>query len=151
MNSSQALSRQGRRLLQLGVGLFLFASLEGFAIPYLAAPHLGLATHRLSALVGVALIAFGLLWPQLSLGPAAARLAFWTHAYSALAIVAAYLLAALLGAGNTIISQAAGDSRGTDFQEAAIKIIAYSSAPTGILSFALVLWGLRGAGDGEKL
>jgi hypothetical protein len=27
-----------------------------------------------------------------------------------------------------------------------IMAVAYSSAPTGITSFALILWGLRGAG-----
>jgi hypothetical protein len=29
-----ALSRHGHRLLQVGMALFLFTSLEGFAIPY---------------------------------------------------------------------------------------------------------------------
>jgi len=33
--------------------------------------------------------------------------------------------------------------RGTDFQETAISVVAYSAAPTGILSFALIFWGLR--------
>ena len=36
MESSSSLPRQGRRLLQLGVCLLLFASFEGFAIPYFA-------------------------------------------------------------------------------------------------------------------
>jgi len=30
-----------------------------------------------------------------------------------------------------------------NIKEAVIKMIAYSSAPPGIVSFALVLWGLR--------
>jgi hydroxylaminobenzene mutase len=33
-----ALSRQGHRLLLVGMALFLFTSLEGFAIPYFAVP-----------------------------------------------------------------------------------------------------------------
>jgi hypothetical protein len=32
---------------------------------------------------------------------------------------------------------------GSAFQEAAIRVLAYSSAPKGILSFGLTLWGLR--------
>ena len=32
---------------------------------------------------------------------------------------------------------------GSPLQEAVIKVVAYSSAPTGIVSFALILWGLR--------
>jgi hypothetical protein len=33
---------------------------------------------------------------------------------------------------------------GSTVQEIAIMMVAYSSAPTGIISFALILWGLRG-------
>jgi hydroxylaminobenzene mutase len=38
---------------------------------------------------------------------------------------------------------AAAGARGSAFQEAVIKLVAYSSAPTGITAFALILWGLR--------
>ena len=117
------LERQGRRLLQLGVALFLFASFEGFAIPQLAAPRLGsLRTH---------------------LGLKPSWIAFAFLIYSGLAIVLAYLLGAIWGAGNTTMHLAAGTAHGTALQEAAIRIIAYSSAPTGIIAFALILWGLR--------
>jgi NADH ubiquinone oxidoreductase, 20 Kd subunit len=33
-NASNLLSRQGHRLLQLGVALLLFTSFQGFAVPY---------------------------------------------------------------------------------------------------------------------
>jgi hydroxylaminobenzene mutase len=36
-----------------------------------------------------------------------------------------------------------GLTHGSAFQETLIKVLAYSSAPTGIMAFALVLWGLR--------
>jgi hydroxylaminobenzene mutase len=137
------LSRQGHRLLQVGVALFLLTSFEGFAIPSLAAPRLGLSAHSLMALLGVLLIAMGLLWPRLHFGISASRLAFWLLIYSSLAIVAAYLLGAIMGAGNSAMPLAGGTAHGSDFQEALIKIVAYSSAPTGIISFALILWGLR--------
>ncbi len=137
------LSHQGHRLLQIGVVLFLFASFEGFAIPSFAAPRLGLSAHSLMALLGVLFIAMGLLWPRLHLGIAASRLAFWLLIYSSFAIVAAYLLGAIWGAGNSTMPMAAGTAHGTDFQEAVIRIVAYSSAPSGIVCFALILWGLR--------
>ena len=136
------LSRQGHRLLQIGVALFLLTSFEGFVIPSLAAPRLGLSAHSLMALLGVLLIAVGLLWPKLR-GVATLRLAFWTLVYSSLAIVAAYLLGAIWGAGNSTMPLAAGTAHGSDFQEAVIKVVAYPSAPTGIISFALIFWGLR--------
>jgi hydroxylaminobenzene mutase len=137
------LSRQGHRLLQIGVGLFLLTSFEGFVIPFFAAPRLGLSAHSLMALLGVLLIAMGLVWPRLQLEIGASRFALWLLIYSSLAIVAAYLLGAIWGAGNSTMPLAAGVARGSDFQEAVIRIMAYSSAPTGIVSFALILWGLR--------
>jgi len=137
------LPRQGRRLLQVGVAVFLFTSFEGFAIPYLAAPRLGLSVHTLSALVGVLLLAMGLLWPKLNLTPTMSMVAFWLLIYSAIAIVAAFSLGAIWGAGNSTMPLAAGSAHGSSLQELTIKVVAYSSAPTGIISFVLILWGLR--------
>ncbi len=142
MNTSNLLMHQGHRLLQIGVALFLFASFEGFAIPVFAVPLLGRSTHTLGALLGVILIALGLSWPRLNLGTAASRLAFWFLIYSGFAVTAAFLIAGVWGAGKSTIPLA-GAPMGTPFQELVIAAVAYSSAPTGITSFALILWGLR--------
>ncbi|MBZ9700138.1 MULTISPECIES: hypothetical protein [unclassified Mesorhizobium] len=143
MNASDTLPRQGHRLLQLGIALLLFSSVEGFAIPSLAAPRLGLSVHTLGALQGVLLLVLGLVWSRLNLGVAMSRIAFWFLIYSALAVLAAYVMASLWGAGNETMPLAAGAAHGSAFQEYAIKAIAYSSAPTGLIAFALILWGLR--------
>jgi hydroxylaminobenzene mutase len=142
METSTLLSRQGHRLLQAGVVLILFSSIEGFTIPRLAAPRLGLSAHTLSALQGVLMLALGLMWSRLKLGAPASRVAFWLLIYSAVAILAAYLMAAAWGAGNETMPLAAGAAHGSALQEAVIKVVAYSSAPTGLVSFALMLWGL---------
>jgi len=56
-------------------------------------------------------------------------------------------VAAIWGVGNETIMLMGelphGLARGTAFQETFIKVLAYSSAPTGLTSFALMLWGLR--------
>ncbi|HEY3064124.1 MAG TPA: hypothetical protein VGL99_34570 [Chloroflexota bacterium] len=143
MTTSTMLARQGRQLLQIGILLFLFTSFEGFVIPYFAAPRLGLSVHTLSALEGVLLLVLGLMWPRLTLGATASRVAFGFLTYSALAIIVAYLLAAMWGAGNTTIPMAAGSAHGSAVQELTITVVAYSSAPTGIIAFALILFGLR--------
>jgi hypothetical protein len=89
----------------------------------------------------------GLVWPRLVLGPATARLGCWFLVYSALAILAAYTLAAIWGVGIETIRLVGelpdGLTRGTPFQETAIKVIAYSSV-TGALPFVLVFKGLLG-------
>jgi hydroxylaminobenzene mutase len=153
MNPPETLPRHGRCLLQLGVALFLFTSFEGFAVPALASPHLGRSVHTLSGFTGVLFLAMGLMWPQLKLGTTAARIAFWFLVYSALATIAAFIIAALWGAGGSIMPIAAQGARGSDFQETVIKLVVYPAAPTGIVAFALILWGLRGkaaAMDGER-
>jgi (hydroxyamino)benzene mutase len=142
MNSRTTMARHSQRLLQVGVALFLFSGFEGFAIPYLAAPRLGLSVHTLSAFEGVLLVALGLLWPRLSLGPTTAGIAFWLLLYANLAILAAYVMGAVWGAGTETIPMAAGAARGSTLQEAVIRIAAYSSAP-GLIAFAIILWGLR--------
>src|SRR4051812_28012157 len=145
MTSSDRLRHQGHRLLQAGVLLLLFSACEGFVIPYFAAPRLGLSAHTLSALQAVLFLALGLAWPKLVLGITTSRIGFWSLAYSGLAILSAYMLAAIWGAGNETMPLAAGSAHGTAIQENVIKGVAYSSAPTGLLAFALVLWGFRHA------
>jgi hydroxylaminobenzene mutase len=46
---------------------------------------------------------------------------------------------------NSTMPLAAGTDHGSNFQEAVIKIVAYSSAPTGIICFVPAFWGLRNA------
>jgi len=143
MNRSTLLPRQGHRLLQVGAGLLLFSALEGFAIPYLAAPNLALSAHKLSALQGVLFLALGLVWiTHLNLGAMASRIAFWLLVYSGLAILAAYVLGAIWGAGNETMPLAGGAAHGSGSQEMLIKVLAYSSA-TGLIPFWLIFWGLR--------
>lgn len=142
MNSAILLARQGHRLLQIGVALLLLTSFEGFAIPYLAVPLVGRSVHTLTALLAVLLLAMGLLWARLDLPKTSARIAFWFLIYSGIAIDAAFLIAAIMGAGQTVMPLS-GAHRGTSAQEALITIVAYSSAPTGIVAFVLILWGLR--------
>jgi hydroxylaminobenzene mutase len=61
-----------------------------------------------------------------------------------LATIAGFVVAALWGAGGSIIPLAAQGARGSDLQETVIQLVMYPAAPTGITSFALILWGLRG-------
>jgi hydroxylaminobenzene mutase len=148
MNGSNALlSRQGQRLLQLGVVFILYSSLDGLAIAFLGSPRIGLSVHTLSALQGVFLLAARLLWPRLKLKTAGSRIAFWLFIYGAASILAAYTLAAIWGVGIETIALMGelphGLSHGTALQATVTKVLAYSSGPPGFISFGLILWGLR--------
>src|SRR5262245_51833977 len=124
--ASIVLSRQGQRLLQIGVALLLLLSLEGFAIPHLAAPHLGVSVHKLAVLQSVLLLALGLVWPRLNLGAAIARIAFWLLIYAAFAILAAFVIGAIWGAANETMPFAAGTAHGSAFQETVIMVVGAS-------------------------
>ncbi len=136
------LSRQGHRMLQTGVTLFLFSALEGIVVESLPFPRLGLTVHTLSGFEGVVLIALGLVWPRLNLSATASRIAFWTLLYSVFATLVAYTLAATWGAGNSTIPLAAGTAHGTDLQEAIIKVVVYTGGPTFLIGIVLIIRGL---------
>ena len=142
--NTPALAVQGHRLVQIGVALFLLTSFQGFSVPYFAVPNLGRSVHTLSGFTGVMFLALGLVWPKLKLTPAASQVAFWFFIYSGLATIAGFVIGGLLGAGGSAFPIAAAGARGSDTQEMLIQLVMYPAAPTGIISFALVLWGLRG-------
>jgi hydroxylaminobenzene mutase len=155
MNSSnKLLSRQGLRLLQIGVALLLYSSFVGFAIPYFTSQRIGLSVHTLSALQGVMLLVLGLVWPRLKLGATASRVTFWFLVYGTVAILTAYTIAAIWGVGIETIRLMGelphGLSHGSAFQETFIKVLSYSSGPPALISFALILWGLRVGGTQSK-
>lgn len=150
MNSSNMLSRQGHRLLQIGIILFVFSGLEGFVIHALPVPSLGRSVHTLSAEQGIITLVLGLLWTRLNLGTTASRIAFWTFLYSSFATLVPFVLAALWGAGSSTIPLAAGTAHGSAVQEVMIKVILYSAALPFFISMGLILWGLRGVADPAK-
>jgi hypothetical protein len=72
-----------------------------------------------------------------------ARIAFWFFVYSTFATLVPYVLAAIWGAGNSIIPLAAGSARGTRLQETILSVILMTAAPPVLISLVLILWGLR--------
>src|SRR5262249_168608 len=80
-----------------------------------------------AALQSILLLVLGLVWPKLNLGAATSRIAFWLFIYAAFAILAAFVIAAIWGAGNETMPLAAGTAHGTAFQEAVIRAVPYSS------------------------
>src|SRR5262245_50021928 len=150
MTGAHVLGLQSQRLLQAGLILILYSSLDGFAIPYLGSPRIGLSVHTLSAFQAVFLLAQGLLWPRLTLSSTASWVTFRCSLHETIAILADYTFAGVCGVGNETITLMGelphGLARGNAFQDMFIKVLAYSSAPTGLTSFALMLWSFRVGG-----
>jgi len=135
--------RQGHRLLQAGMLLFLFALLVGLAVPRFAVPRLGLSAHLLGIMQGLFLMLTGVLWPQLRLTRATLRVGVWLAVYGCFAAWTANVLAGVWGAGNPMLPLAAGQARGSAFQEALIATGLRTAAVSLIAVAILILWGLR--------
>ncbi len=136
-------AREGHRLIQAGLLLFLYALLVGLAVQHFAIPRLGLSTHLLGIMQGLFLVLIGLVWPRLRLTPRLSRAAAWLAVYGCLAPSAANLVAAIWGAGHTMLPIAAGEARGSPLQEGIITVALRTGAASLIATSALVLWGLR--------
>jgi hydroxylaminobenzene mutase len=113
-------------------------------------PRLGVAAH-LNAVVGsVFLLAFGLIWPQLRLGATAEAAAFWLGPYSFFVASLMPLLAAVWGAGASMLPIAAGAAQGSAFQEAVIGVGLISAGVAILAVTVLLLVGLRGGESGSE-
>lgn len=141
---------RGRRLLQLGLLLFLLGLLTGFAIPALANPRMGLSSHLEGVLNGLFLLGLGLLWPQLRLGRQGRTAAFWLVVYASFANWAATLLSAVWGAGGSM-PIAGGGQAGTPFQETVVLGLLLSLSVAMVAACGILLWGLRGTADPDVL
>lgn len=134
----------GRRLVQLGLVLFLAGLLTGFVIPVLAIPRMGLTSHLEGLLNGMFLVLIGLIWPRLLLPGWALTVTFWMAVYAGVMNWATTLLAAIWGAGASMMPIAAGTQMGTGTQEAVIAVMLMSLSMAAVLTLLLLIWGLRG-------
>lgn len=112
-------------------------------MPRFAAPRLGLSVHLLAIMQGLFLSVIGSLWPRLRLRRAMSTGVFWLAVYGCFSALAANLLAALWGAGHSMLPIAAGQARGTGLQEGIITVTLRSAASSLILAATLILWDLR--------
>jgi len=111
-------------LFQLGALLFLFALLVGFLVSKFPVPRLGLSAHLLGVMQALFLILLGVLWPKLDLSQAASRLGVALALYGCFAAWLANVLAAVWGAGNSMLPLAAGAAHGSTLQELTIDGVA---------------------------
>jgi hydroxylaminobenzene mutase len=144
--SSPVRERTARLLLRLGVLLFLLGLLTGFAVPKLANPRMGLASHLEGLMNGLFLLAMGLIWHRLTLSTRLLQLTFWLAIFGTFANWTTTLLAAAWGAG--VMMPIAGQGHtGTPLQETVLKVLLVTLSLAVVAVCGLLLAGLRGEGD----
>src|SRR6185295_5268560 len=149
MDSPDRPRRQGYRLLQVGITVFLVSLLIGLAIPAFAVPRLGLSAHLVGIMQGIFLMVMGLLWPRLQLSAAVSRVGVWLAVYGCFAPLVANLLGGILGAGNTMLPMAAGQAHGSGLQESMIEVGLRTGGASLIALCIVVLCGLRTPAVGQ--
>jgi hydroxylaminobenzene mutase len=92
---------------------------------------------------GTFLMVLGLVWPRLKLSRVQSTVGSSLGVYGCIAAWAANLLAAIWGAGNSMVPLAAGSARGSILQEMVIRILLISAAVSLISAAGLTVWGLR--------
>jgi hydroxylaminobenzene mutase len=144
MDAASMKQRLSRRLIRLGILLFLLGLLSGLLIPFLANPRMGLSSHVEGVMSGMLLIIIGLIWPMLRLGGGAMKVTSWLLIYGTYVNWANPLLAAAWAAGGSMMPMASKGLKGTPLQELLINILAVSLALALLTGISHGLWGLRG-------
>ncbi|MBZ0184069.1 MAG: hydrogenase [Melioribacteraceae bacterium] len=113
--------KMGRKLVRLGLILFLLGLVTGLLIPVLENPRMGLSSHLEGTLNGMLLILFGLIWEKLNLTEKLLTWSFWLALIGTFTNWFTTLLAAAWGAGAEMMPIAGGDYTGSEIQEIIIK------------------------------
>ena len=135
------LSQKGKRLIILGAVLFFIGLVQGLLIPELINPRMALSGHIVALQGGMALMILGILWSLLHLQPLAEKIAYYANITSIYLFWVGTILAAALGAGETLPIAGQG-FQASPMIELNIQIIMTLGAGLGIIGMFLVVIGL---------
>ncbi len=123
-----------RLLIRAGFVLFTLALLTGLAVPAFLNHRMAVAAHLTGIINALVLIALGLAWGLLTMGPLQARLTR-----------AAFLYATYANWGTACIAAAWGTSRLTPLSGAGFSAAAWKESVVQVLQVSLALVILAGA------
>lgn len=132
-----------RKLAHSGIFLLLLSLLTGLAVPRLANPRMGLASHVEGVMGGMLLALLGAIFPRLALKTPALRTVSRLAAYGAYVNWANPLLASVWDAGGSMMPSASNGKKGAAWQEAVISAAAVSMVLALLPAVCIILWGLR--------
>lgn len=146
MHTDQHIADSARKLLRLGIFLFLLGLVTGFLLPLTSNPRMALSSHLEGITNGLFLLVLGGIWHRLDLPSRPRRVAFWLAVYGTFTNWGTTLTAAFLGAGGPMMPIAAAGFTGSDIQELLIAIGLVSLSVSMVTVGGIVFWGLRPIG-----
>lgn len=126
-------------LLFHGTLLFLIGLINGAVIPLFLNKRMGLSAHLAGVQNGLALIAFGVVWPHATVP--FAGVAYWSALVSMYGIWFGLLLAAIWGTSRSTPIAGKGFSAAS-WKENLVTLIIQSTSLAAILATSLLLVGL---------
>lgn len=138
---------RARRLMFLGMVLFVVGLVSGLAMPLFRNPRMGLSAHLEGVLNGLFLMAAGLVWPHVRLAEVRAGVAWRLALLGTWGNWAVTTLAAILGTKSLTPIASAGFGAGR-WQETLVTF-GFATSGLAILAAAVLLAiGLAGRGAG---
>ena len=131
-----------RPLIRAGFVLFTLALLTGLAIPAFLNHRMAVAAHLTGVINALLLIALGLAWGLMAMGPAQARLTRGAFLYSAFASWGTACLAAAWGT-NRLTPLAGAGHGAAAWQESVVQVLQVSLALAILAGAVSVVYGLR--------
>jgi (hydroxyamino)benzene mutase len=128
-----------QHLLFHGTLLFLFGLINGALIPLFLNKRMGLSAHLAGVQNGLALIAFGLIWPHADVPLPA--VAYWSSLYSMYGIWIGLVLAGVWGTSQSTPIAGKGYSA-SGLKEIIVTWIIKSGSVAAILATSLLVIGL---------
>jgi (hydroxyamino)benzene mutase len=126
--------KMDRALIRAGFVLFTLALVTGLAVPAFLNHRMAVAAHLNGVLNGLLLMALGLAWGLLAMGPAQAR---WTRG--------AFLFNAFASWGTACLAAAWGTSRLTPLSGAGFNAAPWKESVVQVLQVTLAIVILAGA------
>jgi hydroxylaminobenzene mutase len=131
----------GRKLIILGLVLFLIGLIQGALIPYFHNPRMALSAHLAAVQSGMAMAIFGLIWALVDLKESILKIAYYTNVIGLYAVWFAISLGAAMGASRALPIAGQGFST-SPTAETVVEIIVTAGAVATVISVSLIVMGL---------
>ena len=135
-------TERGHGLIRWGVVLIALSVLSGFAIPHVAGPVLGLATHVQGLLNAFMLILIGLIWSRVEIGYLGSVVAYWGLIAGGFVTFGVQLACTFLEIGGTVFPIVGAGHVGTPAQETIVRITIEGVSVVTTLAVLLVARGV---------
>ena len=135
------ITQLGRKLIIIGVLLFLIGLIQGAFIPNFNNSRMALSAHLAAVQSGMAMVIFGLIWGMVNLKDGLLKIAYYTNILGMFLVWFAISLASIFGASRALPIAGQGFSA-SKIAETGVEIIVVTGSVSMVVSVCLIAVGL---------